>query len=389
MAARDEKVQSRTSEPFTVFNVVAARPNFPKVAPIHKAMRARPKDFRPVLVHTGQHYDYPMSDAFLRDLGMPEPDHHLGVGSGNHGAQTADALRKFEELCAQRRPDLVLVVGDVNSTLACALAAQKLHIPVAHVEAGLRSFDRSMPEEVNRVLTDILSDLNFVTEPVGVTNLKKEGVGKDRIFLVGDVMIDALKTVLPTAKAVDKPGQLELPRMEYAVLTLHRPANVDDPQRLERLLDGVEQVAKRLPVLFPIHPRTAKRLGEFRMRARLDGIEGLRALEPLGYIDFLSLLEGSRFAMTDSGGLPEECTFLGIPCFSLRSTTERPQTVSHGTHVLVDDSATKLAAAMKKVMSRKPKRKSPPRGWDGKAAERIVKVIAKHLQDRRKQKKET
>ena len=371
-------------EPFTVFNVVAARPNFPKVAPIHRAMLAKPQIFRPVLVHTGQHYDYPMSDAFLADLGMPQPDYHLGVGSGSHGEQTAEGLKRFEQLIHSGKPDLVLVVGDVNSTLAVALAAAKLHVPIAHVEAGLRSMDRRMPEEINRVVTDVLADLLFVTEPAGVAHLKREGVDKSKIHLVGDVMIDALRSVLPKAKAAKVPDRFALERLEYAVLTMHRPQNVDDPERLERLIDGIEQVCRHLPVVFPVHPRTAKRIGEARLKARLDSIENLRAVEPMGYVEFLSLLEGARLAITDSGGIPEECTYLGIPCLSLRETTERPATVAHGTHILVGDSASKLLGNVKRLVGRKTKRKAPPRGWDGKAADRIVKVLQSFLEQRRK-----
>lgn len=365
--------------PFTVFNVVAARPNFPKVAPIDRAMRARPKLFRPVLVHTGQHYDFPMSDAFLRDLKLPSPDHHLGIGSGHHGEQTAEALRRFEALLMKKRPDAVLVVGDVNSTLACALAAAKLCIPVAHVEAGLRSFDRTMPEEINRVVTDVLSDLLFVTEPAGVAHLRREGYAKPKIHLVGDVMVDALRLVLPAARAAGKPAALGFADRGYAILTMHRPANVDDRARLERILAGIEAVATKIPVVFPVHPRTAKRLEEFGLRDRLRAAKGLTMIEPQGYVDFLSLLDGARFAITDSGGIPEECTYLGIPCLTLRDTTERPATVKHGINHLVDDDAKKLLRTAAKILAGPAKRKSAPKGWDGKAADRIVGVLAKFL----------
>ncbi|HVO31763.1 MAG TPA: UDP-N-acetylglucosamine 2-epimerase (non-hydrolyzing) [bacterium] len=370
--------------PFTVFNVVAARPNFPKVAPIERAMRARPDVFRPVLVHTGQHYDYPMSDAFLKDLGMPAPDHHLGVGSGNHGEQTAEALKRFEALLLAHKPDMVLVVGDVNSTLACALAASKLHIPVAHVEAGLRSFDRTMPEEINRVVTDVLSDLLFVTEPVGVKHLKREGFAKSSVFLPGDVMIDALNIVLPKAREEKKYASLGLARLGYAILTMHRPGNVDDRARLTRILAGLKDVCARIPVVFPVHPRTAKRLEEFGLWEEVRGISNLHLLEPQGYVDFLSLLDGARFAITDSGGVPEECTFLGIPCLTLRNTTERPATIAHGINHLVDDDRKKLVREATKILAAKPARKKPPRGWDGHAADRIVRVIERFLTARAK-----
>ncbi len=370
------------ARPFTVFNVVAARPNFPKVAPIDRAMRARPERFRPVLVHTGQHYDYPMSDAFLKDLGLPAPDHHLGIGSGTHGEQTAEALKRFELLLLAEKPDLVLVVGDVNSTLACALAAAKLSIPVAHVEAGLRSFDRAMPEEINRVVTDVLSDLLFVTEKIGVDHLKREGYDSKKVHLVGDVMIDALSIVLPTARKNGPPAAAGVAGTDYAILTMHRPANVDDPKRLTRLLDGIEKVAAKIPVVFPVHPRTAKRFEELKLLARVRQIQGLRRLDPLGYTDFLALLDGARFAITDSGGIPEECTYLGIPCLTLRNTTERPATVAHGINVLVDDSAKKLVANATRILKSKAARKKPPKGWDGRAAQRIVDVLWKFLAKR-------
>jgi len=373
------------SRPFTVFNVVAARPNFPKVAPIDRAMRARPDRFRSVLVHTGQHYDFAMSDAFIQDLGMPAPEHHLGVGSGSHAEQTAEALKRFELLLLADRPDLVLVVGDVNSTLACALACSKVGVPVAHVEAGLRSFDRAMPEEVNRIVTDVLSDLLFVTEPVGVRYLRAEGVAKSKIHLAGDVMIDSLRASLPRARemAVAK-KELGLGDTPYAVLTMHRPANVDDPARLARLLDLVEAAAKLVTIVFPVHPRTKKRLEETGLASRLAANPNVRLVDPLGYLRFLSLLDRAALAITDSGGVPEECTFLGIPCITLRETTERPLTVEHGINTLVGDSAKKAIPAVKKALARKGARKAPPRGWDGKAALRILKVIERFLAARRK-----
>lgn len=371
--------------PYTVFNVVATRPNFPKVAPIDRAMRERPDTFRPVLVHTGQHYDFAMSDAFIQDLGLPKPDHHLGVGSGTHGEQTAEAIKRFELLLLADRPDMILVVGDVNSTLACAVAASKVGVPIAHVESGLRSFDRSMPEEVNRVVTDVLSDLLFVTEPVGVKLLKKEGItGKEKVHLVGDVMIDTLRRALPAAKALGLPKELGVSGAPYVLLTMHRPANVDDPARLARLLALVEGVAALAPVVFPVHPRTKKRLEETGLAARLAANPRICTLEPLGYLRFLSLLEGSALAVTDSGGVPEECTFLGIPCITLRDTTERPLTIEHGINTLVDDDARKAVAIAKKALARAGKRKSPPRGWDGRAAGRIVRVIEKFLDARAK-----
>lgn len=369
-----------SSRRFTIFNVVAARPNFPKVAPIDRALRERSDRFRSVLVHTGQHYDFAMSDAFIQDLGMPTPEHHLGVGSGSHGEQTAEALRRFELLLLADRPDLVLVVGDVNSTLACALACSKIGVPVAHVEAGLRSFDRSMPEEVNRIVTDVLSDLLFVTEPVGVRYLRKEGVPASRIHLVGDVMIDTLRASLPKARALGVAKGLGV-KGPYAVLTMHRPANVDDPERLARLLDIVESTSKLVPIVFPVHPRTKKRLEETALGARLAD-DRVHVVEPQGYLRFLSLLDGAQLAITDSGGVPEECTFLGIPCITLRETTERPLTIEHGINTLVGASEKKAVAAVKRALARKGKRKTPPRGWDGRTAERIVKVIERFLDAR-------
>ncbi len=390
---------SRRSGPFTVFNVVAARPNFPKVAPIDRAMRARPGRFRPVLVHTGQHYDDAMSDAFLRDLGLPAPDHHLGVGSGSHAEQTAEAMRRFEALVLRERPDLVLVVGDVNSTLACAIAAAKCGVPVAHVEAGLRSFDRTMPEEINRVVTDVVADLLFVTERAGVRNLRREGIGegsrsrsrkgvarggwRPEVHRVGDVMVDALVWARPRAAAMGVPGRLGLAG-DYALLTMHRPANVDDRGRFTRLLDGIERVAALVPVVFPVHPRTAKRIVEHGLENRFSSIRGLTRVEPLGYLEFLSLLDGCRFAITDSGGIPEECTFLGIPCLTLRETTERPDTVTHGINVLVGDSAVRLLREARRILRSSRARRRPPRGWDGRAAERTVEAIERFLRRRRR-----
>lgn len=366
---------------FTVFNVVAARPNFPKVAPIDRAMRESDR-FRSVLVHTGQHYDFAMSDAFIQDLGMPAPEHHLGIGSGSHGEQTAEALKRFELLLLADRPDMVLVVGDVNSTLACALACSKIGVPVAHVEAGLRSFDRAMPEEVNRIVTDVLSDLLFVTEPVGVRFLRKEGVAKSKIHLVGDVMIDTLRATLPKAREIAIAKELGVATAPYAVLTLHRPANVDDPARLAKLVGLVESAARLVPVVFPVHPRTRKRLEETGLAGRVAASSRVRMIEPLGYLRFLSLLDGAALAITDSGGVPEECTFLGIPCVTLRDTTERPLTIEHGINTLVGDSEKKAVAAVKKALARKGKRKAPPRGWDGRTANRILKVIDRFLSAR-------
>lgn len=354
--------------------VAGARPNFMKVAPIVRAMRRRTHEFAPLLVHTGQHYDAQMSDAFLRDLALPEPDVYLGVGSGTHAEQTAAVMVRFEPVVVRERPHWVVVVGDVNSTLACALVCAKLCVRVAHVEAGLRSYDRTMPEEINRLLTDQIADLLLTPSPDANENLRREGIAPEKIKFVGNVMIDSLLENLERAASSDIHERLNLPR-DYAVVTLHRPSNVDDPPTLARLLDAFSAIGERLPVVFPVHPRTGARLVEFGLDDALDPSH-VRLTPPLGYLDFLRLLSGARLVLTDSGGIQEETTALGIPCLTLRENTERPITVEMGTNRVVGtDSARIVGEAMRVLEAHNCSAVARPPLWDGQTAERILDAL--------------
>jgi UDP-N-acetylglucosamine 2-epimerase (non-hydrolysing) len=399
--------------------VVGARPNFMKVAPLIRAIDKHNSSSHSslvtihyLLVHTGQHYDANMSDAFFRDLNLPEPDLHLGVGSGNHGEQTGKVLIEFEKVLLKEQPDLVIVVGDVNSTLACSLAAVKLHISVAHVEAGLRSFDRRMPEEINRLLTDAISDYLFTPSPEGDENLAKEGIPPEKVFLVGDIMVDSLLFHLDQAKKTDILFRLGLSRatddrrlptterrqrtglLSYGLMTLHRPANVDDKQALEKIVSGLLEVSTHFPILFPVHPRTAKQIKAFGMESSFqfhsspdikheeyfeDGAlkRKIHCFAPLGYLDFLNLMSNARVVLTDSGGIQEETTVLNIPCITLRDTTERPITLTEGTNVLVHNDPEKIVAEVKKVLSGQTRVSQCPSLWDGRTAERIVAILAR------------
>jgi len=360
-----------------VLAVAGARPNFMKVAPLLRAMRARPF-FETLLVHTGQHYDAAMSEAFFRDLGMPEPDVNLGVGSGSHAAQTAEVLRSIEPVLLDWRPDVVVVVGDVNSTLAATIAAVKLGVPVAHVEAGLRSFDRSMPEEINRLLTDAVSSWLFTSEPAGAANLRREGVDEARIHFVGNVMIDTLLAHVDRARAEAPLDRLGLEANGYALLTLHRPSNVDDPERLQRLFDVLEEVHQRIPVVFPVHPRTRAAI-ENKMGGR---VPKLHLTEPLGYLTFLGLMAYARLVLTDSGGIQEETTALGVPCLTLRENTERPITVEQGTNRLVGRDVSLIRAGVDEILAAERRPPRVPDLWDGRAAERIADVLERELSAR-------
>jgi len=370
-----------------VILVAGARPNFMKVAPVMRALdeynrtrrgKTRPLDY--LLVHTGQHYDASMSQIFFEDLGLPAPDIHLGVGSGTHAEQTGKVLIEFEKVCLREKPDLVVVVGDVNSTLACALAATKLAIPVAHVEAGLRSFDRSMPEEINRILTDQISDYLFTTCRDADRNLVREGIPKRKIHFVGNVMVDSLLSHIHLAAKSDILERLGLKDQEtpekYAVVTLHRPSNVDDRKALKGILRALGRIGRKIPVVFPAHPRTAKHIEEFGLKTKASG-EGLRIVAPLSYLDFLCLMSKAVLVLTDSGGIQEETTILGIPCLTLRENTERPITIRKGTNVLVGSDPKRIVAAAYRALEKGIRRKKPPRYWDGMAAERIVRVLAK------------
>jgi UDP-N-acetylglucosamine 2-epimerase (non-hydrolysing) len=355
-----------------VLNVVGARPNFMKMAPIVEAMAKAPQ-LRSLLVHTGQHYDEGMSDVFFRDLGMPQPDVTLGVGSGTHAEQSARIMVEFEKVCLRENPDLTVVVGDVNSTMACTLVAAKLLIPVAHVEAGLRSHDRTMPEEINRVVTDALAEILFTTSRDAGENLKREGIDPAKVHFVGNVMIDTLLKHRERAAALKMAERFSLRPRNYALVTLHRPSNVDDPATLRGILEALQEISRQLPVLFPIHPRTAKQVAEFGLGHTLKA--GVQVCEPLGYLEFLNLMSGAALVLTDSGGLQEETTILGIPCLTLRRNTERPVTIHEGTNLLVGPDKSRIVIAAQEVLSGKLKRKGPPELWDGQAARRIVEIL--------------
>lgn len=350
--------------------VGGARPNFMKIAPIYRRMKES-LDFRPVIVHTGQHYDRNMSQFFFRDLGLPRPDVYLGVGSASQAAQTARIMVEFEKVCLKAKPDLVLVVGDVNSTLACSIVASKLLIPVAHVEAGLRSRDRAMPEEINRIVTDSVSDYLFTTCRDADENLLKEGVPPARIFFVGNVMIDTLLGFREKAKRSKVLERLNLKKGAYSVLTLHRPSNVDDSKTLRGIMRALKKISGKIPIVFPAHPRTEKMLRGYKFAG-----DALSYIKPLGYLDFLFLMMNSRFVLTDSGGIQEETTVLKIPCVTLRKNTERPITVKEGTNILAGVGESKIVAAVEKILSGNVKSPRRPKYWDGKASWRIIRCLA-------------
>jgi UDP-N-acetylglucosamine 2-epimerase (non-hydrolysing) len=399
--------------------IVGTRPNFMKAMPILAAIEERNRQqsngdralremekIQPILVHTGQHYDRMMSDQFFSDLDLPQPDFHLGVGSGTHAQQTAEIMRRFEEILMSERPDIVVLVGDVNSTLACALVASKVAFDskgtrplIAHVEAGLRSFDKSMPEEINRIVTDQVSDLLFATEESGVRNLEREGVSREKIHLVGNTMIDSLLGLQNKAESSSILTDLGLRAgnqngskghlRQYALLTLHRPSNVDQRETLSEILEGMRELAESCPVIFPTHPRTKKHIREFGLeslftseargngagRTSAQATNGVRFTEPLGYLDFLCLMKHAALVITDSGGIQEETTSLGIPCVTVRTATERPVTVTHGTNAIAGTSSVGIRRAIAHQLTRKT---SPciPEKWDGKAAQRIVFILA-------------
>jgi UDP-N-acetylglucosamine 2-epimerase (non-hydrolysing) len=361
-----------------IVNVVGARPNLMKVAPLMDAY-ARAEGVEPLLVHTGQHYDANMSDLFFRQLGIPEPQLNLGVGSGSHAVQTAEIMKAFEPVLLEHRPDAVLVIGDVNSTIACGLVAVKLGIRLVHVEAGLRSFDREMPEEINRVLTDTISDLLFCSEQSGVDNLRREGIPDDRVHFVGNVMIDTLLRHRERALRSTILEELAVGDGPYAVLTLHRPSNVDDPAILGGLLDALEVVQNDMPVLFPAHPRTREMLKRSGLAERAASFGNFRMVDPLGYLDFLRLMATARVVLTDSGGIQEETTILNVPCLTLRENTERPVTVELGTNQIVGQDPEQIVAAYRRVTSGEAAQGCVPPLWDGGAAERIVDVLRKAL----------
>jgi UDP-N-acetylglucosamine 2-epimerase (non-hydrolysing) len=365
--------------------VVGARPNFMKIAPILEAMKKYPQ-LQPiplnkggqgvVLVHTGQHYDYEMSGVFFEDLDIPEPDVHLGVGSGSHAVQTAKIMIEFEKVILEHQPDLVLVVGDVNSTLASALVAVKLHIPVAHVEAGIRSFDRSMPEEINRILTDAVSDYLFPPSKHGCENLRREGVPEEKIFLVGDVMIDTLLKYKEKAATTPILVELGLQKGNYALMTMHRPHNVDIKENLLNILRAIQEIQSKVQIVFPMHPRTRNRITEFQLSEKMSDMKNLVITEPVGYLRFLNLMMHAKFVITDSGGMQEETTVLNIPCLTLRENTERPETIDEGTNTLVGNDTQRIIEESFKIIEGQGKIGTYPELWDGHAAERIISILS-------------
>ncbi|WP_299616427.1 non-hydrolyzing UDP-N-acetylglucosamine 2-epimerase [Pelagibius sp.] len=355
--------------------IAAARPNFMKVAPLYHVLKRAPW-CDPLLIHTGQHYDHNMSGAFLADLGLPDPDHHLGVGSGSHAEQTAGVMTAYEQVCLSDRPDWTIVVGDVNSTLACSLVAAKLLIPIAHLEAGLRSGDRTMPEEINRIVTDRLADLLWTPSPDGDENLRSEGVAAEKIDRIGNIMIDSFELQRPQIEALAMADGLGLAPGGYSVVTLHRPSNVDQPAVLTTIVEALLAIAQRLPLVFPIHPRSKARLTEFGLFDRLAAHPAVHLTEPQTYNAFMSLVMTARLAITDSGGLQEETTYLGIPCLTLRDNTERPITITQGTNRLVK--AGTLAAEVQAILDGRGKSGRRPELWDGRTAERAAESLKRH-----------
>ena len=365
---------SRDSAPLRVVVVAGARPNFMKIAPLMHELRARSR-FEAILVHTGQHYDEAMSESFFRDLDIPEPDVNLGIGSGSHAEQTGRVLIEMEKLLLREAPDALVVVGDVNSTLAASLAAVKLQIPIAHVEAGLRSGDRTMPEEINRILTDSISSWLFTTEPDGDDNLQREGIDPTRIHRVGNVMIDTLLRNLEKSRELKTLDDLDLEPQGYALLTLHRPSNVDDTETLQSLFKALEEIHRDLPIIFPVPPRTAAAI-----EAGLGGSKpNLRMTGPLGYLDFLQLMANAKLVLTDSGGIQEESTALGVNCLTLRENTERPITVSEGTNSIVGRDPAVILSETQKVLRGGGKSGRVPELWDGQTSGRIVDILERDL----------
>jgi UDP-N-acetylglucosamine 2-epimerase (non-hydrolysing) len=360
--------------PSSVDLIAAARPNFMKIAPLYHALEAE-SWCMPRIVHTGQHYDANMSDAFFADLGLPKPHVHLGVGSGGHGEQTGRVMIEYEKVCLASRPDWIVVVGDVNSTLACALVGAKLLVPVAHLEAGLRSGDRRMPEEINRLATDAICDLLWTPSPDADEHLAREGVPAAKIERVGNIMIDSFELMAPKIRGAGMPARLGVAKGEYGVVTLHRPSNVDDAAQLGAIVAKLVAIAKRMPLVFPVHPRTRQRLKDFGLAPALESVPAIKLAEPLSYIEFMSLVVDCRFALTDSGGVQEETSYLGIPCLTLRENTERPITVSLGTNRLVKIGS--LEDDVRRVLEGPRRSKCAIPLWDGRTAQRVVASLAR------------
>lgn len=358
--------------------VAGARPNFMKVAPLIRELRRR-RWADVCFVHTGQHYDFKMSDIFFKELRLPKPQFHLGVGSGAHGAQTGKIMELFENLLLSEKPALVMVVGDVNSTLACAIAATKLGIRVAHVEAGLRSFDRGMPEEVNRILTDRISDFLFVSEPSGLRHLKNEGIESRKVFYVGNVMIDSLFSCRETIRRSDSVQHLGLRKKGYALVTLHRPSNVDSKKALRESLGILRDAARRVPLVYPVHPRSRACIKKNGLWNDFRGLKNLKMTEPMGYVSFIKLAQEACFILTDSGGVQEEATVLGVPCLTMRDSTERPATINGGSNELVGRDKAKINRRVDRILRGRWKSSRPPKLWDGQTSQRIANIVGKIL----------
>lgn len=359
-----------------IISVVGARPNFMKLAPIYNSINIKRTtsavSIKHLICHTGQHYDEKMSKVFFDELDLPIPDFYLGVGGDSHAVQTAMIMIEFEKVLLREKPDIIIVVGDVNSTIACSLTAVKLGIKVAHVEAGLRSFDRSMPEEINRILTDSISDFLFVTEKSGLVNLEKEGINKSKVYFTGNVMIDNLLHYLPRTNE-NAMINFNLKFKNYILVTMHRPSNVDDKDKLSELLNMLKRIATKRKVLFPVHPRTKKNIKKFGLTSSLSN--NLIVIDPIGYLDFISLIKNAEVILTDSGGIQEESTFLGVQCVTLRTSTERPITVEIGTNQIVGDNFTEAEKVVSDILNGKTKVGAIPLLWDGKASERIVEIL--------------
>ena len=358
-----------------VINVVGARPNFMKMAPIHNLMLKSDK-IEPLLIHTGQHYDERMSKVFFDDLGMPEPDVYLNVGSGSHAVQTAKIMVEFEKVILQHKPDMIVVVGDVNSTTACSQVAVKLGVKVAHIESGLRSFDRRMPEEINRLITDAISDYLFVSEESGLNHLKNEGVDDSKVIHVGNVMIDSLVNNMEKAEASEIMEKLGVKENGFILTTLHRPSNVDSEKNTNILADLLVELSAKIDIVFPIHPRSLKNFERLGVLKKLEAHQNIKLIEPAGYLDFMKLMKNCKLMLTDSGGIQEETTFLGKPCLTLRENTERPSTITEGTNILIKElDRTLIVSHVNDILAGNEKKGTIPKFWDGKTAERIIKFI--------------
>lgn len=358
-----------------IISVVGARPNFIKIAPLHKALSKYKGEVQHIICHTGQHFDKKMSDVFFTELEMPAPSYNLGISGGTHANQTAKIMMKFEEVLEKENPDLIVVPGDVNSTLACGLVAAKSGVKLAHIESGLRSFNRNMPEEINRIVTDVIADYLFVSEPSGLENLKNEGIDEDKVFYVGNIMIDSLESFMDKIESEQSHKIFGLKEKEYIAVTFHRPSNVDHPEKLKDLAEFISRVSENEKVVFPMHPRTKGNFEKFKLEKSLNS--NIIQTEPLGYLSFLSLVKNAKLIITDSGGIQEECTYMGVPCVTAREDTERPTTIDIGTNYLGGTDFQNLDGLINGVLE-KPKKGSIPRYWDGKTAERIVKIILKN-----------